>query len=360
MAHFCWHVILALALAVPAAAQDEPEPTLKVGDPAPRLALKEFVKGEPVSAIEKDKVYVLEFWATWCGPCVRAIPHVTQLQKKHPEVIFIGVNVWEEDLSKVKPFVEKMGEKMEYRVAIDENGDSGKGTMAKTWLAAAGQNGIPCSFIVNKAGQIAWIGHPMAMDKPLQQIVAGTFDIQAAAAEAKRAKEVRNKLEQHRQKIVEALNKGPTDAMKVIDEVLEAEPVLEESLALLKMRLLSQMQKPDLLAAHVEKMVTKIFANNAEMLNNIAWTFVDPERTQEVDASLKKLALQAAKRADSLAESKEGHIADTLARALFVNGELDEAIKVQERAVKLSKGADYEDDVKKRLEEYQKAKKEKQ
>jgi tetratricopeptide (TPR) repeat protein len=285
---------------------------------------------------------------------------VTQLQKKHPEVIFIGVNVWEDDLSKVKPFVEKMGDKMDYRVAIDENGESGKGTMAKTWLAAAGQNGIPCSFIINKSGQIAWIGHPMMMDKPLQQIVAGTFDIQAAAAEAKRAKEMEQKFSQHRQKLIEAMNQGPAEALKVLDEILEAEPILEQRLATFKIRLLDQLQKPDVLAAYVEKAITKIFTNDAQVLNNIAWSLIDPERTQEVDATIKRLALQAAKRADTLTDGKEGHIADTLARALFLNGDLDEAINAQERAVKLSKGADYEDEVKKRLEQYQKAKKDKQ
>src|SRR5436309_778886 len=92
---------LALGLGMSLWADDEKaEGKLGIGDAAPKLALKEFVKGEPVKTFEKDTTYVLEFWATWCGPCKDAIPHVTELQKKNPKVVFIGVNVWEQDLDK--------------------------------------------------------------------------------------------------------------------------------------------------------------------------------------------------------------------------------------------------------------------
>lgn len=42
------------------------DPTLVIGSPAPKLSVKEFVKGEPVKQFDKDKIYVVEFWATWC------------------------------------------------------------------------------------------------------------------------------------------------------------------------------------------------------------------------------------------------------------------------------------------------------
>src|SRR5262249_18297967 len=71
--------------------------SLGVGDPAPKLNVKSFVKGEPIATLELDKLYVVEFWATWCGPCRVSIPHLTELQKKYPDVAFIGVSVWEQD-----------------------------------------------------------------------------------------------------------------------------------------------------------------------------------------------------------------------------------------------------------------------
>ena len=107
-------------------ARAEAQP-LSVGDPAPKLAVKSFVKGETVSEFEPGKNYVVEFWSTWCGPCRASIPHLTELQKKHSGVTFIGVSVFEKDQSKVKPFVEEMGDKMAYRVAIDAVDEKEKG-----------------------------------------------------------------------------------------------------------------------------------------------------------------------------------------------------------------------------------------
>jgi thiol-disulfide isomerase/thioredoxin len=87
--------LLALGLAGLAAAEG-----LGVGDPAPKIEVKEFVKGDAVKDFEKGKIYVVEFWATWCGPCRVSIPHLTELQKKNKDVVFIGVSVWEQDPKK--------------------------------------------------------------------------------------------------------------------------------------------------------------------------------------------------------------------------------------------------------------------
>ena len=50
-------------------------------------------------------------------------------------------------------------------------------------MTAAGQGGIPTAFIVNGEGKIAWIGHPMEMEKPLEKVIAGTLDLKTAAEE---------------------------------------------------------------------------------------------------------------------------------------------------------------------------------
>ena len=65
--------------------------------------------------------------------------------------------------------------------------------MAKNWMKAAGQNGIPTAFIVNKEGKIAWIGHPGRMDEPLDKIVAGPGIYSSPASEHKKAMEERVK-----------------------------------------------------------------------------------------------------------------------------------------------------------------------
>ena len=152
---------------------------LEPGAPAPALSIKTWYKGEPVTSLDPNQTYVVEFWATWCGPCRTSIPHLSDLAKKNPDVTFIGVSVWEEDKDgNIAKFVQEMGDKMSYRVGYSGNQDG----MAKTWMEAAGQNGIPAAFVV-KNGVVQWVGHPMAMDKPLAQIKAGTFDLKKHQAE---------------------------------------------------------------------------------------------------------------------------------------------------------------------------------
>src|SRR5207253_4909684 len=180
----------------------------------------------------------VEFWATWCGPCRVSIPHLTDLQKKYKDVAFVGVSVWERDTKGVKPFVEEMGDKMDYRVALDdvpEGGDGNDGAMAKTWMNAAGQNGIPAAFVVNGDGKIAWIGHPMAMDKPLADIVGGKWDLAAASAEFKREQARTRKLNELGRKLAEARKSGdPKEELKVIDSAIADDADLENRLAMRK------------------------------------------------------------------------------------------------------------------------------
>jgi thiol-disulfide isomerase/thioredoxin len=180
--------VSALAVGVTLAAREAQEPTVKVGGPAPALQVSKWVQGEPVQAFERNKAYIVEFWATWCGPCKTSIPHVNEIYTKFKDkrLVIIGQNVWESNVPDVERFVLQMGEKMTYRVALDqvpEGKDSREGKMAQTWMTAADLHGIPAAFLVDKQGRIAWIGQPMELKETvIEQVLAGTFDIQKAAA----------------------------------------------------------------------------------------------------------------------------------------------------------------------------------
>ena len=142
------------------------------GSLAPAMQIKTWLKGNPISSFDKNKLYVVEFWATWCGPCKQSIPHLTELAKKNTDVTFVGVSIWEDDKGgNIKQFVDTMGDKMDYNVAYSGN----KTGMAQSWMQASGQNGIPTAFVI-KGGKIEWIGHPMSLEGPLEQIKAGKFD----------------------------------------------------------------------------------------------------------------------------------------------------------------------------------------
>ncbi|MFA6244559.1 MAG: TlpA disulfide reductase family protein, partial [Candidatus Hydrogenedentales bacterium] len=79
----------------------------KVGVPAPELTILEWAKGEPVTLADgKGKTaYLVEFWATWCPPCRKSIPHLTELQKKYKDKGLVVIGVTAEEPADVKPFV---------------------------------------------------------------------------------------------------------------------------------------------------------------------------------------------------------------------------------------------------------------
>src|SRR6059036_3610528 len=205
------------------------ETTLKVGDPAPKLQTGKWVQGDPVKEFQKEKAYIVEFWATWCGPCRVSIPHLNELHTKFKDkgLVVIGQNVWERDQEVVAPFIKKMGSEMTYRVGLDTvEGEQGK--MAQTWMEAAGQDGIPTAFVVDKRGIIAWIGHPMHLKEDLlQQVLDGEFDLAQAAAdyEARQKADVKQRTlseEFRRQK-----QKGEWDAAEAT--LAEIEKLLPEA-----------------------------------------------------------------------------------------------------------------------------------
>ncbi|MFO0895728.1 MAG: TlpA disulfide reductase family protein [Phycisphaerales bacterium] len=161
----------AAALAGTATAAD----VLKVGSKAPPITVEKWVKGTEVKKFEPGKVYVVEFWATWCGPCIQSIPHLTEIQKTHPEVTVIGVAASERKpatgddnrYTRLVDFVKEKGDTMDYRVAYDADS-----SMSKAWMQPAKRSGIPSAFIVGAKGEIAWIGHPSEMDAPLAAALA--------------------------------------------------------------------------------------------------------------------------------------------------------------------------------------------
>jgi len=332
--------------ACPSPAEDQPPVTLKVGDHAPELAPAKWLKGEPVAKFEKGKIYIVEFWATWCGPCRQSIPHLSKLQGEYKDITFIGQDCWERDAAGVPAFVEKMGEQMNYRVALDDMSVEPRGKMAKTWMAAAGQNGIPTAFVVDKETKIAWIGHPMELDGVLKQIAAGGFDAKKAAAE-------RDAKQALMMKFSAAMRKNDYDgAIAAVDEIVKSDPAMADRGAVIKFNLL--LQKKDYSAAwELGKTFPETFKDNAQALNDLAWMIVNPK------ASIEKpdldLALALASRAVEASKGENGQILDTLARAYFVKGDLDKAVETQSKAV--SKASDEQkSQLQTTLDEYKAAK----
>lgn len=189
--------LLTALLAMPLAARSVQ--AAQLGDPAKPLQIASWVKGKPVdlAALKGKQIVVVEFWATWCPPCRASIPHLTQLQKKFKDVVIVGVS--DEDVATVKKFVEKMGDKMDYVVAVDDNDKTGE-----AYMKAFGINGIPHAFVVDKSGRIVWHGHPMGdLEKTLEALRDGKFDLEKARKRAD--------AQQQLEAFIEAAQQNPDD-----------------------------------------------------------------------------------------------------------------------------------------------------
>ncbi len=250
---------------------------LNVGDKAPELKVATWVKGAPVE-IGKGKPVVVEFWATWCGPCKSSIPHLTEMAKKFAgKVDFVGVSIFEskpEDYkTKVPAFVKSMGDKMGYSVATD----SANSHMGNAWFKATGEGGIPAAIVVDGSGKVAWIGHPMdGLDQALDDLVAGKLDIDAVRKAREKAKssqreqsaqqkEFAKKFEAVMKCVAESDFKG---ALVELDKLWEKQPKLRGHVARMEMGV-RQMGKLGGIDKAFEKLEGLPDMNDPEFLSSI-------------------------------------------------------------------------------------------
>lgn len=145
----------------------------RVGEVAPVLSVDEWLKGNSVTSFEKGTVYLLEFWGTWCGPCIKNIPHLSEIQKKYSDkdLIVVGVATHEWDgKEKLTEFMNNRGGEMEYTVAYDSDL-----SMQRDWDTGKGSDDefrLPVCFLIDRNGKVVFIGHPAS--KELNSIIETT------------------------------------------------------------------------------------------------------------------------------------------------------------------------------------------
>ena len=152
---FIWLTVSLLFVALPLLAQEE--------QPAPDFTLQDL-EGESYTLSElKGKVVLLDFWATWCKPCVVSIPHLNKLNLRfqEEEFLLLGINVDRfKSISSLKRFVKQY--EINYPVLADKGGK-----VAARYRAFA----LPTSFLINEEGRIAKriLGSSPALQKELEE-----------------------------------------------------------------------------------------------------------------------------------------------------------------------------------------------
>ena len=152
-------LMLALLLALAANASAQTPVKLKPGDVAPQFTRSDL-QGHPFD-LRRGKVVLIDFWASWCAPCILAIPHLSQLQEKYGARGFqvVGVSM-DDSASTTKETMQKI--RFNYPVIL---GDAKLGNMY------GGVLGLPLQFLVGADGKILAIRSgefpPTALDKEI-------------------------------------------------------------------------------------------------------------------------------------------------------------------------------------------------
>jgi thiol-disulfide isomerase/thioredoxin len=325
--------VLSASTASLAFAQEESQ--LKVGSPAPSVKV-EWANGKVESIADPSKTYVVEFWATWCQPCLKSIPHLNELHKKYRNKGLVIIGVSDEPMSKVKPFVRARGESMAYNVGAD----SPEKETTKAWREAAKQDGIPCAFVVRDS-KIVWIGHPL--DPGFDRAVIGTLNGRYNPALEKQAAPA---LEAAKNAIKV---KNFKDAWRLYDDVIKVDERTFGDVAVRKYRaMLLDAKDPAGASAWAGKMLTT-YGNDPVTLSELADLILTDPDIKDRDFKTARAAAEAADRTARNAESKA-----LLAQVEFRSGDPKKAAELQFEAwqqVEPSAKADF----KKVLDTYKKA-----
>lgn len=311
---------------VPAAASAADDGRLEVGETAPPLSIEHWVKGEPVKSFEKGKVYVVEFWATWCGPCIRNMPHLTKLQKQYKDkgLTIIGVSGQDKrGIEDVRPFVEAKGDMIGYTIAVDKAMET-----TKAYMGATGRNGIPVAYLVDQQGKLAWYGHPMeAMDLVIEEVIAGKFD---ASKHAERMAKFKTFSEQFGKATQE---KRWDDALAALDGMKDIRPDLANDFAISRFAVLRAGKKDKEAAAKVRVQLEDMFKDDLESLRKLSEMLAGVPEPDEADLAA---ATALAKTVVTKTDGKDVQALAVLAFIYRTAGDWNNAIATQQKALDAS------------------------
>lgn len=134
---------------------------IKVGHPAPPITVTDWIANVPVDTNLANKFIVLEFWATWCGPCIEAIPHMNSLQAKFNKADLYFVSITDESRQKVERFLKRV--ELKSIVVSDQNNK----TQALFGDGVKGVVQLPLTVLINDKGDVSWMGLPFDLTESM-------------------------------------------------------------------------------------------------------------------------------------------------------------------------------------------------
>ncbi len=273
------------------------------------------------------------------------MPHLAATQNEYRGRDVQLISVSDEDLETVEEFLEKeakdaKGEPTTFKeltsvYCLTSDPDRSVHT---DFMKAAKQGGIPTAFIVGKDGHVEWIGHPMKMDEPLEQIVEGKWDREAFKKEFE-AESIFNEALQGIGRLASA---GKfKEALEGVDKQLESDipDEIRERWVMIRERVkLSAGMIDDELMAYFHKELAKAKGKPMAVVQNAMSFYQVSRETKGLEPLLKSSIESLKQEVENAKEAEKALVHDTLAKLHQSVGDLDAAIASQEQAVEAAAG----------------------
>lgn len=317
-----WTSLLAVfVLAAPP--QSGARATLVPGSKAPALSVGAWLKGAPVE-LGRGSVVVLDFWAPTNEQCRASQPYLSALAREHAArgVVVVGVTGPDERTTQesAQRYLAERGPALEYAVAWDATRRA-----FAAFVEAAGQRTLPCSFVIDGKGVVAFIGNPMFAAEAVAGVLAGTWDVTRDPAAL--AADERELLTLY------ALGAGdPKASLAKLAALEQRRAHLAALTEPLRYELALAAGEWDLAWASGARVLERASANSdADAAREVAWRLVGPEQTlarRDLD-----LALRAAEQAVALTASQDWRALETLARTCALRNDHARAVEVLTQAI---------------------------
>jgi len=309
----------------------------RVGGPAPVLAGARWLKGPEVPSWEKGKVYVLDIWAPWCGPCLGGMQHLTDLQRENASrgLVVVGMTGPDEygtTLDAARQTVAKKGAAIGYSIAWDDDH-----RLYDIWMARERGAGWPWCFVIGRDGRVAFVGHPERLDAVIEPILSGTYDIASATRSYDRRIQALALASQYSS----ARRSGRwREAADIFGRLLATDRGVAGPYVPIDYKVLAIELRDPVLAASFGRDMVRRFADDPDPLVALAEVIVDP--AVPLAPRDFELATLCAERADAATGHTRAGLATVLARVYFAAGRIQQAIDAQQRAVALADESDRE------------------
>lgn len=137
---------------------------IKVNEKAPPINITDWIENVPSDKNLSDKYIVLEFWATWCGPCIAAVPHMNKIQQEFNQKDLYYISITDESIEKV----ERTLKRIDFKSIVVT--DLTTKTQINFGDGIKGLEAFPLTVLIDKSGVVKWIGEPKDLNPTIMSV----------------------------------------------------------------------------------------------------------------------------------------------------------------------------------------------